>query len=60
MQFSAKSEDTDSEYFYELTYWVLDRLTYPNVLYPAVEIAGLQQFYFKSYNHSPQVTYFKK
>ena len=58
MQFSAKFEDADNEYFYELTHWFLHKLTCPDVLYPTVKIAGLYHFPFKSYKHSPEAPFF--
>jgi hypothetical protein len=60
MQFSAKSEDADNEYFYELTHCFLHRLTCPDVRYPMVKTPGLYHFFFKSYKHSPGATYFQK
>ena len=30
MQFSAKFEDADSQYFYQLTHWFLHKLTCPD------------------------------
>ena len=60
MQFSAKFEGADNEYFYQLTHWFLHRLTCPDVLYPTVKTPGLYHFSFKSYKNSAQVTYFQK
>jgi hypothetical protein len=60
MQFSAKFEDADSQYFYQLTHWFLHRLTSRDVLYPTVQTADLYHIPFKSYKHSPQAPFFQK
>ena len=60
MQFSARFEDADNEYFYQLTHWFLHRLTCPDVLYPTVKTPGLYHFSFKCYGNSAQATYFQK
>jgi hypothetical protein len=58
MQFSAKFEDADTEYFYELIHWFLHSLTSLDVLYPTVKTAGLYHFPLKSYKDSPQAPFF--